>query len=380
MPKNVVPLVDHPGSFIVDELEARGWAQADLAFILGVLPQHLNKLLTGKMDISPDMATSLADAFNMPAEFFANLQKMYDLQRAKKPDAGVKTRAAWLSVFPIREMINRGWIEETDSDLIDLQMMRFFGKNRIEDIPFVGTGEIVAHVAKKTSYGATTPIQYAWLHRVMKIAEGMEAPLYSDKILRDSLRSIRAHLMDKDDLIHIPEILRKCGVRFVLVEALHGSKIDGVCVWIRGQPAIGLTTRLDRLDNFAFVLRHEIEHVLRGDGRDASFSPVDEFDGNYAGSEGLPPEEMLANSAASEFCVPRQDLNSFIARKSPFISERDVLNFAARLEIHPAIVIGQIQNRTKKYAWLRKYQTGVREYLLDWKFTDGWGLQAPTGL
>jgi HTH-type transcriptional regulator/antitoxin HigA len=380
MPKNVAPLVDHPGSFIVDELEARGWAQADLAFILGVLPQHLNKLLTGKMDISPDMATSLADAFNMPAEFFANLQKMYDLQRAKKPDAGVKTRATWLSVFPIREMINRGWIEETDSDLIDLQMMRFFGKNRIEDIPFVGTGEIVPHVAKKTSYGATTPIQYAWLHRVMKIAEGMEAPLYSEKMLRDSLRSVRAHLMDKDDLIHIPEILRKCGVRFVLVEALHGSKIDGVCVWIEGQPAIGMTTRLDRLDNFAFVLRHEIEHVLRGDGRDASFSPVDEFDGNYAGSAGLPPEEMEANTAASEFCVPRQDLNSFIARKSPFISERDVLNFASRLEIHPAIVIGQIQNKTKKYAWLRKYQTGVREYLLDWKFTDGWGVQAPTGL
>lgn len=380
MPKNVVPLVDHPGSFIVDELEARGWAQADLAFILGVLPQHLNKLLTGKMDISPDMATSLADAFNMPAEFFANLQKMYDLQRAKKPDAGVKTRATWLSVFPIREMINRGWIEETDSDLIDLQMMRFFGKNRIEDIPFVGTGEIVPHVAKKTSYGATTPIQYAWLHRVMKIAEGMDAPLYSEKMLRNSIRSIRAHLMDKDDLIHIPEILRKCGVRLVLVEALHGSKIDGVCVWIEGQPAIGMTTRLDRLDNFAFVLRHEIEHVLREDGKDASFSPVDEFDGNYAGSDGLPPEEMAANSAASEFCVPRQDLNSFIARKSPFISERDVLNFAARLEIHPAIVIGQIQNKTKKYAWLRKYQTGIREHLLDWKFTDGWGVQAPTGL
>jgi HTH-type transcriptional regulator / antitoxin HigA len=186
--------------------------------------------------------------------------------------------------------------------------------------------------------------------------------------------------MDRDDLIHIPEILRKCGVRFVLVEALHGSKIDGVCVWIRGQPAIGMTTRLDRLDNFAFVLRHEIEHVLRGDGRDASFSPVDEFDGNYVGSDGLPPEEMAANTAASDFCVPLQDLNSFIARKSPFISERDVLAFASRLEIHPAIVIGQIQNKTKKYAWLRKYQTSIREYLLDWKFTDGWGVQAPTGL
>ncbi len=67
-------------------------------------------------------------------------------------------------------------------------------------------------------------------------------------------------------------------------------------------------------------------------------------------------------------------------RKSPFISEKDVLSFAARMEIHPAVVIGQIQNKTKKYAWLRKYQTSIRNYLFDWEFKDGWGFQAPTGL
>jgi HTH-type transcriptional regulator / antitoxin HigA len=214
----------------------------------------------------------------------------------------------------------------------------------------------------------------------MKITEGMDAPLYSEKSLRDNLGAIRAHLLDKDDLIRIPEILRKCGVRFALVEALPGSKIDGVCVWLDGQPAIGMTTRLDRLDNFAFVLRHEIEHVLRGDGKDASFSPVDEINPNYEDDAGLPNEEVIANAEAGEFCVPRQHLNSFIQRKSPFISEQDVLAFAARMEVHPAIVIGQIQNQTKKYAWLRKYQTGIRRYLLDWEFKDGWDFFAPTGL
>lgn len=372
--------IDHPGTFIAEELEAREWLQADLAFILDMAPQQLNKLLTGKCAVSPEMAGALGDAFDMPADFFANLQKMYDLNRAKKPDPGVRTRASWLSIFPVREMIKRRWIEETEPGLLDLQMMRFFGKNRVEDIPFVGSGELVAHASKKSSYENTTPLQYAWLHRVIKIAEKVNAPLYSERALRESLPAIRAHMLDKDDLIQIPAILLKCGVRFVLVEALGGSKIDGVCVWLGGQPAIGLTTRLDRLDNFCFVLRHEIEHVLRGDGREFSFSPVDEFDGNYEGSDGLPPEEAIANAAAGEFCVPRQHLNSFILRKSPFISERDVLAFAAHMEIHPAIVIGQIQNKTKKYAWLRKYQTGIRDHLMDWQYKDGWGFFAPTGL
>lgn len=372
--------VDHPGTFIEEELEARGWAQADLAYILGMDQGQLNKLIKGTTSITPDTAVALGDAFDMPAEFFLNLQKMYDLAKARKADPGVKTRASWLSIFPVREMIKRGWIEDAEPGLLDLQMLRFFEKNRVEDIPFVGNAPIIAHAAKKSAYDKITPIQYAWLHRVRKVAEGAEAPLYSEKVLRDSLSAVRAHMIDSDDLIHIPAILQKCGVRLIFVEALPGSKIDGVCVWIDGQPVIGMTLRLDRFDNFCFVLRHEIEHVLRGDGKEESFSPVDELNADYQNVEGMPECEVIANNEAANFCVPRELLNSFIARKSPFISERDVVNFASRIEINPAVVVGQIQNKTKKYGWLRKYQTGVREHLSDWNYTDGWGHFAPMNI
>lgn len=372
--------VDHPGTFIIEELEERGWTQVDLAYILGISPPQLSPILTGKQKISPDMATALGEAFDVPADFFANLQKLYDLQKAKRPDPGVRTRAVWLSTFPLREMIKRGWIEDGEPALLDLQMTRFFEKNRVEDIPFIGNGEILAHAAKKSSYQAITPVQYAWLHRVKKVAEGLEAPLYSEEALRANLPRIRAHMIDKDDLIAIPEILRECGVRFALVQALEGSKIDGVCVWIDGQPAIGMTTRLDRMDNFCFVLRHEIEHVLRGDGRDETFTPVDEFTYDIDNPFDLPAQEIAANAAASEFLVPRRLLDSFIARKSPFIAERDVLAFASRIEINPAVVVGQIQHKTQKYAWLRKYQKSIRDYLLDWGCKDGWGFTAPTRL
>jgi HTH-type transcriptional regulator/antitoxin HigA len=344
-------------------------------------PQHLHPLLNGKASITPDMAALLGAAFDMPAEFFANLQKMYDLHKAKPVDPGVRTRASWLAAYPIRDMIKRGWIEDSEPSLLELQMMRFFGKNRVEDIPFIGGGEIAPHAAKKSSnYDKTTAPQYAWLHRVIKIAETMEAPPYSQNLLTNNLPKIRAHLQDIDDLVRIPHILWNCGVRFVLVEALPGSKIDGVCVWIGEQPAIGMTTRFDRLDNFAFVLRHECEHVLRGDGRDASFAPVDEIGVDFDFVADLPEEEIHANREAAEFCVPKQHLHSFIQRKSPFISEQDVLAFAARMGTNPAIIIGQIQRQTKKYAWLRKYQTGIRSYLFDWDYIDGWGRSAPTGL
>jgi len=379
MSKTKTLSVDHPGTFIQEELEARNWKQTDLAYILDMSPQQLNPILNGNQRITPDLAAAFGEAFDMPAEFFANLQKLFDLSKAKPVDPGVRTRASWQSAFPLRDMIKRGWIDESEHGLLDVQMLRFFGKNRIEDIPFIGNGEIVRHAAKKSGYDKITPVQYAWLHRVMKLASMVEAPTYSENALRQAIPAIRAHLLDKDDLIHIPEMLRKCGVRFVLVEALPGSKIDGVCVWVDGQPAIGMSARLDRLDNFAFVLRHECEHVLRGDGKEETFTPVDEFDGDYDSGD-LPEEEVIANREAEEFCIPRKHLESFLLRKGAFISEQDVLAFAARMEVHPAVVIGQIQHKRNKYGWLRKYQTSIREYLFDWKYKDGWGHLAPTGL
>lgn len=372
---------EHPGEFIVDELQARGWKQADLAFVLGWDVSQLSRLIKGKMDVTPDSANALGDAFDMPAEFFLNLQQMYNLGRAKKADPGVKTRASWASVYPVREMIKRGWIEDTESSLLDVQMTRFFGKTHRDEVPFVGSASPMAHAARKSSYDEVSPSQYAWLHRVRKIAESLDCPTYDEDSLRDLLPTLRAHFVDTDDIPRIPSLLANCGVRVVLVEPLAGSKIDGVCLWIDDQPVIGLTNRLDRLDNLCFVLRHEIEHVLRGDGKDDTFAPIDEFDKNLkADDDKLPECEKLANSAAADFCVDQKMLKSFIMRKSPYISEKDVLTFSARAQINPAIVVGQIQHKTKRYSFLRKYQNSIRDLLTEWDATDGWGKVSPVEL
>lgn len=373
---------EHPGVFIAEELEARNWAQADLAFVLGWDVSQLNRLITGRTGITADSAVLLADAFGVPAEFFLNLQRMFELDRAKKADPGVKTRASWASVFPVREMIARGWIEETESTLLDLQMARFFGKDRKQEVPFVSDVPLIAHAAKKSSsYDSVTPAQYAWLHRVKRMAEMIDCPTYSTERLRATLPELRSRFIDLDDLPSIPALLANCGVRLVLVEALPGAKIDGVCLWLKGEPVIGLTNRLDRIDNLCFVLRHEIEHVLAGDGKVEEFAPVDEFDSNLGDThDDLPECERAANAAASEFCVDQALLNSFILRKSPYISEKDVIRFATRAQISPAIIVGQIQNKTKRYNWLRKYLKSIRPRLLEWDVVDGWGRIAPVEL
>ena len=134
-----------------------------------------------------------------------------------------------------------------------------------------------------------------------------------------------------------------------------------------------MSLKHDRIDNFWFVLRHEIEHVLRKDGQEHPV--IDNLDGeNSSVSETLPPEERAANAAAADFCIKEEEMRSYMLRKAPFYyREKDVIAFSRILQIHPGIVVGQIQNKLGKYDFLRKHLVKVRKFIIQSAATDGWG-------
>jgi HTH-type transcriptional regulator / antitoxin HigA len=359
--------VPHPGLFIREELEARGWSQRDLAYILGIAEQNINVILSGKRGISPEMAKALGEAFDVTPELFTNLQNAYDMARARAPDPSVARRAKIQSAYPVREMIKRGWFADTDAPLLEAQLTRFFKVNRIEDVPHFD------HAAKKTHYDDVPAPQLAWLFRVRQIAEATTVARYSREMLLSAIARFKQFLSDPEEIRHVHRLLSECGVCFVLVESLPNSKIDGVCFWIGPTPVIGMSIRHDRIDNFWFVLRHEIEHVLQGHGRTKEVIDTD-LD-NEAVS--ISDEERVANSAAADFCVANTEISSFIARKNPFFAERDVLAFAGRVGVHPGIVVGQIQKKTKRWDLLRRHLIKIRQFALSGGLVDGWGVVAP---
>lgn len=366
--------IPHPGEFIREELEARGWSQRDLAYILGVPEQAVNLITSGKRGVSPEMAKALGKAFDVSAEYFANLQQAFEMAHARAPDPAVERRAKLQSVFPIREMIKRGWLADTDIGLLEAQLMRFFCKNDLSEVPHL------AHAAKQADYSeASSPLQLAWLFRVRQIAAEMVVPAYSEAKLKELVKELPRYMKDAEEIRHIPRQLSECGIRFVIVETLPKANIDGVCFWLDNKsPVVGLTTFRDRIDNFWFVLRHEIEHVLNGDGRgELNGEQIDvDLEGAGAGDD-LPPAEQKANAAAQDCCVPASDLESFYLRKFPYISEKDVKGFAGRLGRHPGIVVGQLQRRMKRYDWLNRHKVKVRQFLLGNTVVDGFGDVAP---
>lgn len=364
--------VEHPGSFIKEELEARRWTQSDLAYVLGCTVQSINLLVNEKKGISPQMAKDLSKALGVSAEFLSNLQNIYDLSKAKEPSEDIERRAN-LQSYPLSTMISRGWIEKIkDTYLMEDQLSRFFGVSNISQAPKM------AHAAKKTSYDDTPIDQLVWLFRVKQIAKTMVVSSYSERKARELVSSLSELRNEPEQIRHIPRLLSEAGIRFVLVEKFSPkAKIDGACFWLDDSPVIGMSLRQNRIDNFWFVFRHELEHVLNGDGRTEEVIDVDIQSAN---TDELPEEERLANEAAADFCIDKKRMDSFYLRKAPYISERDVRAFSAMQGVHPGLVVGQIHHRTQNYAFLRKYLVGIKDHILPSAVVDGWGEIAPIEL
>ncbi len=365
---NTVAEIFPPGEFLREELEARGWSQTELAEIIGRPVRLINEVIAGKKAITPETAIQLGDSLGTGPELWMNLESQYQLSKVRSTDGLIARRAKLYERFPVREMIKRGWIEGTKSiEVLEQQFLDFFNvENLSGEIPF-------SHAAKKTdSHDLPTMLQIAWLFRARRIASEQVIAPYTEEQLRQALPRLSALLSAPEETRHVPRILAECGVRFVVVEPIPGTKIDGACFWLTdAQPVVALSLRLDRIDNFWFVLRHELEHVLQRHGQ-GDYILDQDLEGTAA--DQVNDEEIVANAVATEFCVSQNEIAGFIARVAPFFKEERVLLFAQRLNVHPGIVVGQLQRRLGRYDLFRKHQAKVRQFITSSAVTDGWGV------
>lgn len=372
MAKNVAEVFP-PGEFLKEELEARGWSQIELAEIMGRPSRVVSEVIAAKRAITPETAVALGEALGTGAEFWMNLESQYQLSKVRTEPNVISRRAKLYNLFPVREMIKRGWVEASANlDLLETQFLNYFGTSSIDEKPFF------PHAARKTSYEDVSIQQIAWLIRAGKIARAVPVDKFSQTKLSNAMAELRECLEFVDNVRNVPTVLARAGVRLVVVEALPSSKIDGACFWLaKDSPVIALSLRFDRIDNFWHTLLHELDHIAHNEGIS---SPIVEIDMLSEDSE-LPDIEKRANEAAAGFSIPKAELDGFIARVNPLFTDQKILGFAKRLKVHPGIVVGQLQNR-KLVPWQfhRKYLEKVREYVAGNALTDGFGNVLPTNL
>ena len=82
----------HPGEHLAEELKALDMSAAELARRLAVPTNRITQILNGSRSITGDTALRLAHFFGTSAEFWLNLQSLYELRLAQQK-AGRSIRA-----------------------------------------------------------------------------------------------------------------------------------------------------------------------------------------------------------------------------------------------------------------------------------------------
>jgi addiction module HigA family antidote len=74
----------HPGALIRDNLNELGLTVAEAAVALGTTRQQLHRVITGKSDLSPEMAIRLEKGIGGGADMWLRMQANFDAAEVRK--------------------------------------------------------------------------------------------------------------------------------------------------------------------------------------------------------------------------------------------------------------------------------------------------------
>jgi antitoxin HigA-1 len=74
----------HPGEHLAQELKELNMSAAELARKIAVPTNRVTQILNGTRSITGDTALRLAHFYGTSAQFWLNLQSLYDLRRAQE--------------------------------------------------------------------------------------------------------------------------------------------------------------------------------------------------------------------------------------------------------------------------------------------------------
>ncbi len=331
------------GEHLADELDARGWTQADFAEVLGRPAQFVSEIISGKKEITRESAAQIAAALGTSAEFWLKLQDSYLLwkqaqdSRTRESLDAVKTRARLRELAPVSLLRKRGFITATDPEGQSREILHLFGMQSLE-------AELTIKFAARRSNPdeSATVLQRAWVACVKASARDLDVAPYSHDGLRELAEQLSGRARNPEEFSAFQASFAEVGVKLVYVEAFPGGKLDGCALMVDDTPVIGISGRWKRLDKVLFTILHEVAHVLLGHVTDDGQVIVDDF--SEESQDGETDADHLAAELAISGLLP-------VVPERPSVAwvqaQADVLN------VHPITLIGRLQ----------------KEGLLSWKTT-----------
>jgi HTH-type transcriptional regulator/antitoxin HigA len=317
---------------------AQGLSQTDLAERLGMKPQQIQRY-----EATEYMSASLARLIEIAEALNVRVAQSFSATHARAENA----LFAWSNAsdvdwarLPLKEMAKRGWLK---------------GKNLVEAAQSyfleVAGPQFATALHRKKVRSGNAPNEFAllaWQARVLELARlDQSAGKLGEFKLNDKwLPELVSLTRDKNGPRKARDLLWKKGIAMVIERHLPGTYLDGAAmISPKGYPVVALTLRHDRLDNFWFVLFHELGHVFLHLFTSMRLDFFDEEGG--AVDDGV---EQEADTFALDWIIPDADWKQCLSRFA--LTEEAVRIDAEKLGIDPSIIAGRIRKERDNYSIL----------------------------
>jgi len=321
---------------------AQGLTQRELGAIVGLKEQQIQRYESDEY-----AAASLRRLQSIAVALKLNITEIAELNIDNRSSDAITTQDLDWSRFPIREMYRRQWFEgfsgSLDAALEEVDTL----------IPSLSINlKPVLALHRRQVRASSIPDDYsllAWEYRILSLAAKVTLGCsYKDGVIDSQWVSELIKKSEKPDgPLLAKEQLEKAGIAMIVEPHLAGMHLDGAAILSDRGPVIGLTLRYDRLDNFWFVLLHELFHVINHLCKRKLENIFDDLD-----SDSTDILENEADSLASEALIPEKIWECSLSRY--IRSFESVIATANELRISPAIVAGRIRYEANNYVILNE--------------------------
>jgi HTH-type transcriptional regulator / antitoxin HigA len=349
---NILPFeATHPGILIKDELDARtDLNQKDLAIELGVKASFLNEIVKGKRPVTADIAVLLEKVLEIPADYWMKFQSQYEIDKARikeKNIARLKNIEMWKVIkeyVPVNYFKKLGYLQENLTEDIST-IKRIYGVESVDDLMSVFVKNKYAFYRKSEKLQVDEKNMFAWSSLALFEAKNQNVNTFNFENLGQlCIRLNKIFFENENTLEKVKSTLNQFGIKLVLIQKLEKTPVDGFSFWSENNPAIAITLRHSRVDNFAFTLMHEIAHIdlhLRNN-KEKSFldftkkGKVDSF-------------EKEADTLAQERLISKECWNDIVSYKLP-LNDDKIIDIGRKHSINPAILLGRVCYEMDSYA------------------------------
>lgn len=327
-------------TILVEARIAAGMSQTDLAQTLGIKPQQIQRY-----EASNYMGASLARLIEISKILNVHTAGLFEGDRTIQGAI-----VSWANVddivwqqFPINEMRKRRWFDLPRGVDVVRRVKEYI-------LEAAGPEFLTAFHRKKINVG-TMPNEYsllAWQARVLERARKKVAHSGLPEFVLDDrwLPALVALTRRADGPRRARDLLARKGIVLITEEHLSGTYLDGAAMLMDdGRPVIGVTLRYDRLDNFWFVLLHELGHVFLHLMNGLRYDFFDE-EGPSEGDR----VELEADAFALNRLISDEAWDQCLSRFA--MTEEAVRLDAEKLGIDASIIAGRIRKEQGNYTIL----------------------------